>query len=261
MRHLILFALLSPAAALSGCSLVDRISGNSDDCSGPVAYTAGTTVTDTLGVRNCRGPSGEAGRLYTMTLAQQGNLWVSASSGAFTPRLKLYTADNTDLSEAYEAPVLKVFLPAGNYQLFVARTSGQDGPFTLSSPTSSLGGSCSTTTGTLTDDDMGITALGAEFDGILTTADCGAVNARTHWYRFFLSSGDTLNLSVTSDRAAGFSLVGTEGTAVASKELPGAGVWSHTYVATANGTMTLRLESRLGEASGGLPLHYSVSLH
>lgn len=247
--------------ALSGCNLAERISGKSDNqCAGPTPYTAGTTVTGTLGVNNCASPTGGKGQLYAVTLSQQSNLRFTVASSAFTPLIALYRTDGGAIAEELGSNVVKAFLPPGTYKLFVARTSNNDGPFTLSSPSAPLGGPCSSSTGTLASIDMGFTMKGAQFTGTLTGTDCGAANAKMHWYRIRLASGDTLHASLSSDQPAGFSLVNTTGAMTRSKELTAAGTWSTTYIATADGTITLRLESRASGTGTGLPLHYTVSL-
>ncbi|MHB8838123.1 MAG: hypothetical protein ACYC7F_04140 [Gemmatimonadaceae bacterium] len=245
---------------LSGCSLFDRITGTSDNCSGPTPFAAGSTITDTLGVRNCQGPTGTSGKVYTLTLTQETSLRVTANASAFTPLVSLYTADKKELSEPLNIGSLRVFLPAGSYELFIGRGSGKDGAFTLSSITAGLGGGCSSTTGTLSNADIGTATKGAVFDGTMTAADCGSANAKMHWYRIRLSSGDTLNASGTVDQAAGLSLLNPTGTAVFSKEVAAGGSWSTAYVAAEVGTVTLRIESRVDNAGIGLPLHYTVAL-
>lgn len=261
MKPLSRFVPLAAMVVLGGCNLVDGITGSSgSSCGGPTPYTAGSTISDTLGVNNCPSPTGGSGQLYSMTLTEQSSLRFSVTNATFTPLISLYRPDGGVIAEELGTGVLKAFLPPGTYQLFVARTSDRNGPFTLASVSAPLGGPCSSSTGTLSTTDMGVTMRGAEFAGTLTATDCGAANAKMHWYRVRLLNGDTLRTTVTLDQQGGVAIVDNKGTIAASKELGSAGAWSHTYVATTDGTVTLRVESRLNNAGAGLPLHYTMSV-
>lgn len=253
------FVTLLAVSFLAGCSLFDKISGGSS-CGGAIAYTAGSTATATLGDKNCESPDGGSGHLYTMTLAQQTNMRVTVTSTAFTPLIAVYTSANKLVAQDLVNGVLNVFLPAGGYKIFVSRSTKNDGPYTLTTPTYALTG-CSTTTGTLQVVDMGFTTKGADISGSLKASDCGASNAKMHWYRFRQSSADTVNTTVTVDKQAGMYLINASGDVVASKELPGAGTWTAKYITTADGFLTMRVESRANGAATNLPLGYNIKIN
>ncbi len=253
--------MLLAVSLLGGCSVVDKITGNSSDtCKGASAYTAGATMAGTLGAGNCKGPTGTAGQLYSMTLSQQANLQLTVTTTAFTPFVGLYTSAGKIVAENLTGSPLKAFLPAGSYQVLVTRTSDKDGAFTLTSPTSALGG-CASSIGSISESEIGVTIRGASFGGTVTATDCGAANAKMHWYRVQLATGDTISTALTVDRVAGLYLVNSTGTTIASKEMTGAGSWSHTYVATADGYFSVHIESRAVNGVNSLPLNYTVAVH
>ncbi len=255
---------LAPLALLllAACSKIDSVfgSGSSSSCSGATAYTVGTSVSGTLGTHDCKGPNGFNGQLYSLTTSAQTNIKVTVATTAFLPTVDVWTATNKIVGETSVDGTLRAFLPAGSYQIFVYSMAGQNGAFTLTSPPTTLGGGCLTATGSLTDSDMGYTLKGAAFNGQLTTADCGAANAKMHWYRVRLTGTDTLNTTVTVDKPAGLYLMNATGSIVAAKEMPAAGTWNNTYISTADGSYTLRIESRAAGTVSNLPLNYSVAL-
>lgn len=244
---------------LAGCSLFDKITGSSS-CDGPYTYTAGSTATGTLGHNNCEGPDGGSGHVYAMTLTKQTNMRVTVTSTAFTPLIAIYTSANKLVAQDLVNGVINVFLPAGSYKIFVARSSSNDGAYTLTTPTYALAG-CSSTTGTLQVVDMGFTVRGADINGSLTPTDCGASNVKMHWYRFRQVSSDTISTTVTTDKTAGLYLYNASGTVVASKELPAAGTWTTKYVTTADGFLTMRVESRSSGTATNLPLTYNIKIN
>jgi len=246
---------------LSGCAATDRILGRgaNSGCDGPTSYQAGSTASGTMGVHNCSGAHGGSGQVYTMALSQQSNMQLTVTTTAFTPFLGVYTAAGKVVAEDLTGTPLKVFLPAGTYQVFVGKAAGSDGAFTLTSPAAALGG-CASPAGTRSDADLGFTTRGAAFSGTVTDRDCGALNAKTQVYVVRLATGDTLNASVTVDRMAGLYLVNSTGVTVAHKELPGPDTWAAAYVATADGDYTVHLESRSDSASSNLPLGYTLVL-
>jgi len=255
---------LAPLALvlLAACSKIDNIFGSSSgsSCSGATAYAIGSSVSGTLGTHDCKGPNGFSGQLYSLTTAAQTNIKVTVATTAFSPTVDVWTSTNKLVGETSVDGTLKAFLPAGSYQIFVYSLVGQGGAYTLTSPTTSLGGGCLTSNGSLTDSDMGYTLKGAFFSGQLNTTDCGALNAKMHWYRVRLTGTDTLNTTVTVDKPAGLYLVNATGSIVATKELSAPGTWTNRYISTADGSYTLRIESRAAGAVSNLPLNYTVTL-
>jgi len=252
---------LLPLVFAGGCSLVDKITGSSSStCNGGTAYTALTSVTGATGEHNCKGPDGTDGQKYTLTLTQQTNMLLSVNNATFTPFLGIYTSKGGAIAQSTPDARFKLFLPAGDYQVYVERMAGKDGSFTLASTATSLGG-CSSTTGSVASADEGVMTRGASFSGTLTSSDCGAVNAKVHLYEVRLATGDTLKTSVTVDQMAGVYLVNTTGAPITSKELPGPGTWTNTYVATADGFHIVRVESRAANGSSNLPLKYTISIN
>jgi hypothetical protein len=247
---------------LAACSKIDSVFGNSSSssCSGATTYTVGSTVAGTVGVHDCRGPNGFSGQLYTLTTSAQTNIKVTVVPTAFAPTVSMFTGTNTTVGESSYDGTLRAFLPAGSYQIFVYSVTGQGGAYTLTSPTTTLGGGCLSSNGSLTDSDIGYTLKGAAFSGQIIATDCGAINAKLHWYRIRLAGTDTLNTTVTVDKPAGLYLVNTTGAVVATKELTAPGTWTNTYAATADGTYTLRIESRASGSVSNLPLNYTVAL-
>lgn len=255
-RRISIVSLLA-LAVVAGCS---NITGSDSSCSGAVAYTAGSTVNATLGDKNCSGPDGGSGHVYTLTLAQQTNMKVNVASTAFTPLIGIYTSADKVIAQDLTSGFINMFLPAGSYKVFVSRSTKNDGAYTLTTPTVALGG-CSTTTGSLQITDMGFTIKGADINGSVKTGDCGASNAKMHWYRIRASSADTLNTSVTVDKNAGIYLVSANGDVVASKEMAAAGTWTNKYITTTDGFLTLRVESRAVGTSTNLPLGYNIKIN
>lgn len=247
---------------LAACSKIDNVFGNSSSssCGGATAYTVGGTATGTLGVNDCKGPNGFSGHLYSLTVSAQTNIKVTAATSAFTPTVTVFTAANKTVGESSVDGTVKAFLPAGSYQIFIFSLAGQGGAYTLTSPTTTLGGGCRSSTGSLTDADIGFTIKGAEFGGQIVPTDCGAVNAKMHWYRVRLTGTDTLHTTVTVDKPAGVYLVNTAGAIIANKELTAPGTWTNTYISTADGAYTLRIESRASGSVSNLPLNYTVAL-
>lgn len=255
---------LAPLAllVLAACSKLDNVFGNSSSssCSGATAYTLGSSVTGTMGVHDCRGPNGFSGQLYALTASAQTNIKVAVVPTGFAPTVSVFTAANKIVGESSYNGTLKTFLPAGSYQIFVYSLNGQGGAYTLTATTTTLGGGCLTSDGSLTESDMGFTLKGAAITGQIIATDCGAVNAKMHWYRIRLAGTDTLNTTVTVDKPAGLYLVNTTGAIVATKEMAAPGTWTNTYAATADGTYTLRIESRASGSVSNLPLNYTVAL-
>lgn len=251
-------AALGACVAVAACSKIDTLF-SAAKCDGPTAYVAGSTVSGALGSA-CKGPTGRTGELYTMTLTQPTGLQPTVTTTSFNPLIGLYTASGKTVVEYIAGSSFKAFLPAGTYQLLVARTSTTDGAFTLATPAVALGSKCSNATGSIGDTDMGITTRGATIAGSVTATDCGAANAKFHWYRMRVATGDTVSSTITVDRTAGLSLADPTGTMVASKELSAAGTWSNTYVATADGWCILKVESRTANNSANLPLAYQISI-
>jgi len=247
---------------LAGCSRVGDIFGSSSGnaCGSGTTYTAGSSVSATKGVNDCKGPSGLDGQLYSMTVGQQTNIRVTVATSAFTPLVEVFTANNTLFGETLSGGVLSAFLPAGSYRIFVSSTAGPGGAFTLTTPTTTLGGGCLSASGNVADGDMGYTLKGASFGGQIIATDCGALNAKMHWYRVRLSGTDTLVSTVTVDKPAGVYLINSAGTVITTKELPDAGTWSYTYPSTADGVYSLRIESRAVGTVSNLPLNYTVAL-
>ncbi|MFA6167451.1 MAG: hypothetical protein WC700_12610 [Gemmatimonadaceae bacterium] len=252
---------LTPFALLvvAGCAAIDGIFGNSSTCASATAYIVGTSTSGTMGQGNCRGPTGADGQLYSFTVSAQTNIKVMVATSAFTPALALFTSTNKAIGATTLDGTLRAFLPAGSYQIFVSTNSGKGGAYTLTTPNTALGG-CTSSTGSIADSDVGFTIKGATFTGQITESDCGALNAKTHWYRVPLSGSDTLSTSVTVDKPAGLYFLDTSGAVIVTKELPAAGSWSYTYPSTTDGTYTLRIESRASGSASSLPLNYTVTL-
>ena len=247
--------------ALAACSKIDSVFGNSSSSScGATVYTLGSTATGTMGVHDCKGPNGFSGQLYSLTASAQTNIKVTVVPTGFAPTVSVFTGTNKIVGESSYNGTLRAFLPAGSYQLFVYSLTGQGGAYTLNTPATTLGGGCLTSDGSLTDSDIGYTIKGAAITGQIVATDCGAVNAKMHWYRIRLAGTDTLNTTVTVDKPAGLYLVNTTGAVVATKELSAPGTWTNTYAATADGTYTLRIESRAAGSISNLPLNYTVAL-
>jgi hypothetical protein len=241
---------------VASCHAGDNLTSS---CSGPSAYTAGATVNGTMGVNDCKGPDGSSGQLYTMTLGQQSNLALTVAATDFPPFLGLYTSGGKVIATNNTDTKIKVFLPAGSYQVFVASNSGKGGSFALSSPVAALAG-CSSSTGSLFAVDIGITMKGASFSGSITSTDCGAANAKTHLYEMHLATNDTVGTSITVDHPAGLYLVNSTGLLTSSKEMSAAGTWTSTVPASVDGWYTLRIESRTVNGSSNLPLGYTIAL-
>jgi hypothetical protein len=254
---------LAPLAILmlAACAKIDSIFGNSSSssCSATV-YTLGSTATGTMGVHDCRGPNGFSGQLYSFSATAQTNIRVTVVPTGFAPTVSVFTGTNKIVGESSYNGTLRVFLPADSYQIFVYSLDGRGGAYTLNTPATTLGGGCLTSDGSLTESDMGFTLKGAAITGQIIATDCGAVNAKMHWYRIRLAGTDTLNTTVTVDKPAGLYLVSTTGAVVANKELAAPGTWTSTYAATADGTYTLRIESRASGSVSNLPLNYTVAL-
>jgi hypothetical protein len=212
-----------------------------------------------MGQGNCKGPTGDEGHLYAFTVTSQTNIKVTVATSAFTPALSLYTSDNKAIGATTLDGTLRAFLPAGSYKIFFTSYGGESGAYTLTTPTTVLGG-CTNANGTITDADVGFAMKGAMFTGQITASDCGAANAKTHWYRVGLADGDTLTTNVTVDKPAGLYFLDASGGVITTKELPAAGSWSYVYPAAGDGTTTLRIESRASGAVSNLPLNYSVTL-
>lgn len=246
---------------VTACSKLDGIFGHasSDTCSA-ASYTVGSSATGTLGVNDCVGPNGFSGQLYSFTATTQANIKLSVATTAFVPTVSVFTAANKIVGEASTDGTLRTFLPAGSYKLLVYNLAGKGGSYTLTSANTSLGGGCISANGTLTDADMGYTLKGVSLSGQITSTDCGALNAKMHWYRVRLASTDTLNTTVTVDKPAGLYFQNTSGAVVASKEFTAAGTWTYTYPATADGSYTLRIESRASGTASNLPLNYTIAL-
>jgi len=247
--------------ALTACSKLDQVFGNSSSSTcGATAYTVGSTVSGTMGVKDCKGPNGFSGQLYSLTASAQTNLKVTVVPTGFAPTVSVYTGTNKIVGESSYDGTLRTFLPAGSYQIFVYSITGQGGAYTLTTPTTTLGGGCLSSDGSLTDSDIGYTLKGAAFSGQINATDCGALNAKMHWYRIRLTGTDTLNTTVTVDKPAGVYLVSTTGAVIATKELTAPGTWTNKYAVTTDGTFTLRIESRASGSVSNLPLNYTVSL-
>jgi hypothetical protein len=198
--------------------------------------------------------------LYSLTASAQTNIRVTVVPTGFAPTVSVFTGTNKIVGESSYNGTLRTFLPAGSYQIFVYSITGQGGAYTLTSPTTALGGGCLTSDGSLTDSDIGYTLKGAAISGQITATDCGALNAKMHWYRVRLTGTDTLNTTVTVDKPAGVYLVNTTGAVIATKELTAPGTWTNTYISTTDGAYTVRIESRASGSVSNLPLNYTVAL-
>lgn len=223
--------------------------------------TAGATVTADVSSKAAPGPQGGAGQLYTLVLTQQTNLRFNLSASGFPPFLGLYEASGRPICERNASDFwFKAFLPAGTYQVFVSSMSDASGTFTLTSePTQP--GPCSDPSGTNTPITQLHTVKGAALAGTVTAADCGGPLARNHAYEIRLNAGDTVTVTFTTDKMAGFMLWALPGTQVAGKEMGGAGSGSFTYTAPSTNYYTFYVESRTANGVSSLPVTYSVRIN
>ena len=243
---------------VTACSASDPTSQGAS-CTGPKTYAPGSTVTGATAGGNCMGPDGSLGQLYSMTVAQQTNIQLTLAATGFPGYLGLYTssgdvitANNTDLK-------FKAFVPPGTYQIFVNSVTGQDGTFTLTSPSVGLDG-CSNSAGNTAPADLGFTVIGASLDGTVTALDCGNSLSKTDIYALRLKAGAVLTVSITVDRVSGLSVNMGKGPVLASKEMPAGGTWTSTVTAPATGEYLVHVESRTVNGSSNLPVVYSVLL-
>jgi hypothetical protein len=249
----VLLALCVPSG-FSGCAKIAELTGTptTSDCPGPRTYAAGSTLSGATDSKSCKGPDGSAGQLYSMTLSQQTNLDVSVAASGFSPFLGAYSAAGETIGENNTDAKLKLFLPAGSYQVFVSSINGKDGSFTLASaPTELTGGTVC----------AGLTTRGASISGALTSADCGGTLSKFDAYDIRLGAGASLTVSFAVDRPAGLFVTNATGGTMASREMTTGGTWNTTITAATAGWYGVRLESRTINGASSLPVSYSVSLH
>lgn len=225
-------------------------------------YTAGSAVTESLSTNTARGPNGQVGRLYTLTLTQQTNLLFTLTANGFPPFLGLYTATGQAIVERANTDTsFKAFLPAGTFQVFVDSMNDATGTFTLTSaPTQP--NSCMYPGSTYSPLSNYHTVKGATLVGTVTTSDCGDSLARTHIYELPLTAGTQLNVSFTVDKFCGLAIRGgPTNTVLASREMAGAGTGTLTATIPSSAYWIVSIESRTnGSGVSSLPVAYTISI-
>lgn len=224
------------------------------------AYTAGSSVTESLASNTAQGPNGGVGRLFTLTLTQQTNLQFTLTANGFPPFLGLYTSVGQAIVErANTNTSFKAFLPAGSYQVFVDSMNNASGTFTLNSALAQPG-PCLVAGGDQSPLDNLHTVKGAALAGTITSGDCGNSLAKTHVYELPLAAGAQITVAFTVDKMSGIAIRSSTGTVLASREMAGAGSGTLTATASAAGYHGVHLESRTANGLSSLPVTYTVTI-
>lgn len=270
MRHRFLSQSISAAAlglvlaAMASCGGGDGAVGGGSWQNNPTGtaqpMTPGATIAADVSTKPAAGPQGGAGQLYTLTLSQQTNLRFELTANGFPPFLGLYEASGRPICERNASDFwFKAFLPAGTYQVFVSSMSNASGPFTLTS-TLAQPSPCSDSSGTVTPLTTLHTVKGASLAGTITSADCGGGGVRTHIYEIRLNAGETIGVSLTTDKLSGFNIWGPPHVQLTGKEMAGAGSGSFTFTAPTTTYYTLNIESRTVGSVSSLPVTYAVRI-
>ena len=175
--------------------------GSEAACAAPQTYAIGSTATGAVEDKDCLDFQGRVVDVYQFTLTTQASFQLVMQASGFNAELGLYSGQAT--SAAQGKLIFEVvgsstvggtaFLPPGSYFILAGTAESKGGSYTLTSPAPTATG-CSPY--------LYWTQPGATFAGSVTGNDCaGAGTARQDAIGMWLSSGQTVNVSVTLDKA------------------------------------------------------------